>query len=35
MWLGVNVLKSGRKISDRTKKHQKQLNLFDINIKLA
>ena len=29
------MLKSGPKISDRTKRHHKQLNLFDINIKLA
>ena len=35
MWAAVNVLKSGRKISDRTKKNHKQLNLLDINIKLA
>ena len=35
MWTAVNVLKSSPKISDRTERHQKQLNLFDIDIKLA
>ena len=35
IWAAVNVLKSGPKISDRTKRHHKQLNLFHINIKLA
>ena len=35
MWTAVNVLKSCPKISDRTKRHPKQLNFFDINIKLA
>ena len=29
------MLKSVSKIFDRTKRHHKQLNLFDINIKLA
>ena len=31
MWWAVNVLKSGPKISDLTKKNERQLNLFDIN----
>ena len=35
MWPAVNVLKSGPKISDHIKRHQKQPNLFDINFKLA
>ena len=35
MWAAVNVLKSGSKISDPTKRHHKQLNLFDINGKLT
>ena len=35
MWAAVNLLKSGPKISDHTKGHHKQLNLFDINIELA
>ena len=35
MRAAVNVLKSGPKISERTKRHQKQFNLFDIKIKLA
>ena len=35
MWVAINVLKSGAKISDPTKGHQKQLNLFDINRRLA
>ena len=34
MWAAVNVLKSGAKIFDPTKRHQKQLNLFDIIMKL-
>ena len=35
MWWVVDVLKSGPKISDPTKIHDTQLNLFDINEKLA
>ena len=35
MWVAVNVLISGPKISDRTKRDQKQLNLLDINMELA
>ena len=35
MWAAVNVLKSDPKISNRTKRHQKQLNLFDVNMKFA
>ena len=35
LWPAVNVLKSGPKISDCTKRHHKQLNLFDIHIELA
>ena len=35
MWSAVNVLKSGPKISDPTKRHDNQLNLFDINGALA
>ena len=35
MWAALNVLKGGPKISDSTKRHEKQLNLFDINRKLA
>ena len=31
----VNVWRSGPKISYATKGHHKQLNLFDINVKLA
>ena len=31
----VNILKSGPIISERTKRHLKQLNFFDINGKLA
>ena len=34
MWPDVNVLKSGLKISDPTKKYHTQLNLFDINLTL-
>ena len=34
-WATVNVWKSGPKILDATKGHHKQLNLFDINVKLA
>ena len=34
-WATVKLLKSGPKISDRTKGHHKQLNLFNINGKLA
>ena len=34
-WSAVNVLKSGPQISDSTKRHDTQLNLFDINGKLA
>ena len=30
MWAAVNVLKSGPKISDGTKRHHNWLNLFDI-----
>ena len=32
---GSQRVKSVANISDRTKRHHKQLNLFDINIKLA
>ena len=35
MWSTFNVLKSGPKISDPTKRHDTQLNLFDINGTLA
>ena len=35
MLSGVNVLKSGPDISDMTKRHDTQLNLFDINGILA
>ena len=35
MWWAVNVLKSRPQISDRTKRHDTQLNLFDINGTLA
>ena len=35
MWAAVNVLKSGPKISDRTTRDHKYLNLFDVNEKLA
>ena len=35
MSAAANMLKSGPKNSDRTKRHQKQVNLFDINMKLA
>ena len=35
MSAAVNVLKSDPKISNHTKRHQKQLNLFDINMKFA
>ena len=35
MWAAANMLKSGPNISDRTKRDHKQLNFFDINIKLA
>ena len=31
MWSVVNVLRKCSKISDPTKKHNTQLNLFDIN----
>ena len=34
MWAGLNVLKSSPNISDRTKRHHKQLNLFDITTEL-
>ena len=34
MWPDVNLLKSGLKISDPTKKYHTQLNLFDINVTL-
>ena len=35
MWSAVNVSKSGPKISDPTKRHDRQLNFFYINGKLA
>ena len=35
MWLEVNMLQNGPKISDRTKRPDTQLNLFDTNEKLA
>ena len=35
IWAAGNVLKSGPKISDRTKRHHKQLIFFDIKIELA
>ena len=35
MQSAVNVLKSGPKISDSTKRHDRQLNLFDISGTLA
>ena len=35
MWTAVNVVKRGPKISDRTKRHHKQLNLSDVNKKIA
>ena len=35
MWAAVNVLKSGPKISDPTKRDHKHLDLFDIKGKLA
>ena len=35
MWSAVNVLKSSPKIWDSTKRHHTQLNLLDINEKLA
>ena len=35
MWSAVNVLKSCPKISDPTKRHDNQLNLFHINRTLA
>ena len=35
MWLGVNVVKIGPKISNPTNTHNTRLNLFDINITLA
>ena len=34
MWAALNVLKRSPNISDRTKRHHKQLNLFDITIEL-
>ena len=35
MWAAVKVVKSGPKISDPTKRYHKQLDFFDINIKIA
>ena len=35
MWAPINVLKSGSKISDSSKRHHTTLNLFDINGTLA
>ena len=35
MWSAASALKDGPKISDTTKRHDTQLNLFDINGKLA
>ena len=35
MWSAVKVLESGPKILDPTKRHDNQLNLFDINGTLA
>ena len=35
MWAVVNVLKTGPKISDQTKRDHKYLDLLDINRKLA
>ena len=35
MWSAVNVLKNGPKILDQTKTYETQVNLFDINGKLA
>ena len=35
MWSAVSVLKSGPKISDPTKRHDNELNLFDFNGTLA
>ena len=35
MWSDLHVLKNGAKISDLTKRHDTQLNLFDINGKFA
>ena len=35
MWAAVNVLKTGSKISDQTKRDHKYLDLLDINRKLA
>ena len=34
MWVTINVLKNPPKISNRTKRHHKQINFFDINEKL-
>ena len=35
MWAAINVLKSDRHISDLTNRLHKQLEFFDINIKIA
>ena len=35
MWAAVKVLKISPKIADRMKRHHKEINLSDINIKLA
>ena len=35
LWSAVNMLQNGTKISDPTKRHDTQLNLFDINRKLS
>ena len=35
MWSAVNVLKDDPNISDLTKRHDTQLNLFDVNGKLV
>ena len=35
LWSAANMLQNGPKISDATKSHDTQLNLFDINGKLA
>ena len=35
MWAAVNVLKSDPNIPDYTYRHQKQVNLFDINTELV
>ena len=35
MWSAVNLVKSGPKISDPTKRHDEELNSFNINWTLA